>query len=108
VKPDSLYKSTVLVSRLGEMKMPVTILVRFDDGREVRESWDGQERWKELIYTGTSQVVSAMVDPDNILVLDINMNNNSKTIQPSSLPFWKYAAKFMTLVQAILQSTVLF
>jgi hypothetical protein len=108
VKPDSLYKSTVLVSRLGEMKMPVTILVRFDDGREVRESWDGQERWKELIYTGTSQVVSATVDPDNILVLDVNMNNNSKTMQPSSLPFWKYAAKFMTLVQAILQSTVLF
>lgn len=80
----------------------------FDDGKEVRETWDGQDRWKQFMYTGTSKVVSATVDPDNILALDINMNNNSKTVQPSSLPFWKYTAKFMTLVQAILQSTLLF
>jgi hypothetical protein len=107
-KPNALYESIVLVSRLGEVKMPVDVLVRFDDGKEVRETWDGQDRWKQLIYTGTAQVVSATVDPDNTIVLDINMNNNSKTVQPSSLPFWKYTTKFMTLVQAILQSALLF
>ena len=107
-KPDSLYESVVLISRLGEMKMPVTVLVRFDDGREVRETWDGQDRWKQFTYTGTSSVISGTVDPDNILALDINANNNSKTVRPSSLPFWKYTTKFMTLVQAILQSMLLF
>lgn len=107
-KSDSLSESVVLVSRLGEVKIPVDVLVCFDDGREVRETWDGQDRWKQFTYIRTSKVVSATVDPDNILVLDINMNNNSKTMQPSSLPFWKYTTKFMTLVQAILQSTLLF
>ena len=107
-KPDSLYESVVLISRLGEMKMPVTVLVRFDDGREVRETWDGQDRWKQFTYTGTSSVISGTVDPDNILALDINANNNSKTVRPSSLPFWKYTTKFMTLVQAILHSMLLF
>ncbi|MCX6121277.1 MAG: M1 family metallopeptidase [Ignavibacteriales bacterium] len=107
-KPDSLFRSVVLVSRLGEVKMPVDVLIRFDDGKDVRETWDGQVRWKQYIYSGKSKVVSATVDPDNILVLDINMNNNSRTVQPSSIPFWKYTTKFMTLVQAILQSTLLF
>ncbi len=102
------YTSSVLVSRLGEVTLPVDVLVRFDDGKEIRETWDGQSRWKQYTYTESSQVVSATVDPDHKIPLDINQNNNSKTARPSSLPFWKYTMKFLTLVQTILSNTLVF
>lgn len=107
-KQEPEYESRVLVSRLGEVKLPVDVLVRFDDGKEIRETWDGQARWKEFIYIGESEVISATVDPDGILALDVNVNNNSKTVNRSSLPFWKYTTKFLTLVQTILQSALFF
>jgi hypothetical protein len=102
------FNSRVLVSRLGEMKVPVEILMKFDDGKEIREKWDGQARFKLFEYSDSSKVISAIVDPENILAIDINNNNNSKTLEPSSLPFWKYTIQFMTFVQSILQSVVLF
>jgi hypothetical protein len=107
-KNEQDYVSRVLVSRLGEVILPVDVLIRFDDGKEIRETWDGRARWKQFSYTGRSRVVSATVDPDDDIPLDINRNNNSKTREPSSLPFWKYTMKFMALVQAILSNTLLF
>jgi hypothetical protein len=107
-KREQEYESRVLVSRLGEVTLPIDVLVRFSDGKAVRETWDGQTRWKQFTYAGSAEVVSATVDPDRILALDINENNNSKTREPSSLPFWKYTMKFMSLVQTILSNTLLF
>ena len=102
------YESRVLVSRLGEVMMPVDVLMRFDDGKEIRESWDGQARYKQFIYKGKTKIASAVVDPDRVLAIDINFNNNSKSFEPPVFPLWKYALNFMVDVQTLLQSTVLF
>jgi hypothetical protein len=102
------YESRVLVSRLGEVLMPVDVLMRFDDGKEIRESWDGQARYKQFIYKGKARIASAIVDPDHVLAIDINFNNNSKSFTPPVFPVWKYTVKFMVAVQMLLQSPVLF
>jgi hypothetical protein len=102
------YEARVMVSRLGELTMPVDVLIGFDSGREVRERWEGRERWKEFIFNGADQVVWAKVDPDEVLVLDVNMLNNSKTTKPLRTPVWKYATKFLFWVQNILQFGTLF
>ncbi len=107
-KHSTMFDSRIIVSRLGEIKLPLDVLIHFEDGTEVRESWDGQARWKEFNYTGKAKVVWAKADPDGVLALDINQNNNSRTLEVNSLPFWKYTAKFMTFVQSILQWTALF
>ena len=99
------FETTVLVSRLGEIRIPVDVLIHFADDKELREHWDGQARYKELRYKGGARAVWATVDPDEILLIDVNRNNNSKTLEPSSLPLWKYASKMLYWVQNILLTT---
>jgi len=72
------YRSTVVVERLGSVRMPVDLRIAFDDGTKTNEHWDGQGRWKRFEYTGPQRVDWAIVDPDDALALDINRLNNSR------------------------------
>ncbi|HLK97881.1 MAG TPA: M1 family metallopeptidase, partial [Hymenobacter sp.] len=102
-KTGTRYRSQVMVERLGEMTLPVDVLVHFEDGREVRETWDGQARTRFFSYEGKHKVAWAKLDPQNKLLLDINLNNNSRAIEPETAPFWKYTVKFLFWVQNALQ-----
>ena len=112
-KPDTSvtprpYEARVVVSRLGEVKMPVDVLIHFESGKEVREQWDGQARWKEFKYTGEDKIQWAKVDPDEVLQIDMNFLNNSKALEVQSAPVWKYTVKFLFWIQNILQTSSLF
>jgi hypothetical protein len=76
------WRTEVVVRRLGEAVFPVDVLVRFADGSTARERWDGRDRWKLLVYDRASAAVSAEVDPDHVLLLDVNRTNNSHTLAP--------------------------
>ncbi len=99
--PAREFSSTVTVSRLGEITLPVTLLVRFDDGSEVTEQWDGRGRTTSFHYQRTARVVRAEVDPDHVLAMDIDFNNNSRTVAPPASPIWKYTAKVLFWLQNI-------
>jgi hypothetical protein len=99
---EGLFDCKVLVSRLGEMHLPVDVLVHFAGGKEVREHWDGVARYREFTYREREKIAWASVDPDEILAIDINRINNSRAVEPSALPFWKYAVKMLYWVQNIL------
>ena len=62
--------------RLGGVRLPVEVRVDFEDGRSVRESWDGQYRWARFRYHGKARVIAATVDPENRIALDVNPANN--------------------------------
>ena len=72
------YRNEVVVARLGSVRVPVDLQVRFDDGSVVHERWDGQDRWQRFEYTGHQRVDSAVVDPDHTTPLDANLLNNSR------------------------------
>ena len=74
------WRSEVVVQRLGEAVFPVDVLVRFSDGSTARERWDGRERWKLFTYDRPAAAVSAEVDPNQVLLLDVNRTNNSRTL----------------------------
>ncbi|MGM0466262.1 MAG: M1 family metallopeptidase, partial [Acidobacteriota bacterium] len=76
------YKNTVTVVRRGEWIFPQDILITFEDGEEIRESWNGQEKWKRFVYYKPVKLKSAVIDPDNKAVLDINYLNNSRLREP--------------------------
>lgn len=92
-------KSEVLVRRLGGVRIPVDVLVVFEDQTRVVEKWDGQYRWKRFTYTGANRVETAIVDPDFKLVLDINRTNNSFTRKPARLAPLKWTARWLTWLQ---------
>ncbi len=76
------FRTTVVVRRLGEGVFPVDVRVRFENGEEQRWRWDGTARWKAFEVEKPSRAVSAEVDPERVLLLDVNATNNSSTLRP--------------------------
>ena len=105
---DSVYRSEVTVRRLGEAKVPVDVLVVFEDGQEIREVWDGLYRWKKYIYQRPSRIKKAVVDPEFKLVLDINRSNNSKKIKPNRLAPLKWVSNWLGWLQHTLEFFTIF
>lgn len=96
---DSRYQSEVIVRRLGEIKLPVDVLIVFEDGEEIRETWDGQYRWKKFTYQRPSRISKAVVDPEFKFVLDINRTNNSVMRKPDKLAPFKWVSHWMVWLQ---------
>jgi hypothetical protein len=74
-----------VVRRLGDGVWPVTVELRFEGNHVVRRTWDGSDRWIRFRATG-AKLVSATVDPDRSLLLDVNVLNNGRLVEPDSGP----------------------
>jgi hypothetical protein len=72
------HRVEVVVERRGEVRLPVDVLVVFEDGSEMRRSWSGEERWHRIEVTSTEKAAYAVVDPEGKLVLDADFSNNSR------------------------------
>ena len=91
--------------RYGEAIFPVDVVVTFKDGKQLREHWDGHGRWTQYTYTGESQAVSAQVDPERVLLLDVDYTNNSKSLVPKGgSAATKWSLKWMIWLQDALLS----
>jgi hypothetical protein len=106
-KQDGLCTSTVRVSRLGEVQLPVSVLVRFEDGEAAHETWDGLARVMEFRYQRPSRVVWACVDPEEKLVMDVNRINNARSAEAEGGALWKYAVKVLFWVQQLFHWSLL-
>jgi len=81
---EKVYRSTVLIRRMGEVIAPVDVLIRFENGEVVREQWDGQYRWVRYTYDKPSKVQSAEVDIARKLLMDTNLTNNTLSAEPDA------------------------
>ncbi len=102
-KVSGQQQQIITVDRNEDGQMPVDIRVRFEDGKEKTLYWDGKGRRQVFTLTGKSDVVWAMVDPTHKIYMDVNVNNNSLTLEPSSAPAGKYAVKFLFWVENWMQ-----
>ncbi|MDW7680314.1 MAG: M1 family metallopeptidase, partial [bacterium] len=98
-----LYYSGVNIRRLGEFIFPVEIRMIFSDGDTVIEKWDGKELWIKYRYTRPSKLLSAEVDPERKIVVDVNFTNNSKFVTAKNKGVNKLFVRFMFWVQAIFE-----
>ena len=99
---EKIYRNEVNVLRKGELIFPQEILIRFKEGEEVMEKWDGRERWKRYVYYRPYKLESAQVDPEYRILLDMNFTNNSKLLKPKKLSVGKHALRLMFQFQNIL------
>jgi hypothetical protein len=99
---NELFESKVIVSRLGEVKLPVEVFIKFVNGETLREQWDGQDRWKVFKYQKDTKVLSVEVDPDHKIPLDVNLTNNSKTTDRHTIGIWKYVLRWLFWMQSLL------
>jgi hypothetical protein len=109
-RPDETkaFESEVLVRRLGGVKVPVDILVVFEDGTEILENWDGQYRWKKFHYTGPSRIARAVVDPGFKLVIDVDRTNNSLVMKPKKAGAIKWTSRWLVWLQHALEFFTIF
>jgi aminopeptidase N len=99
------YRSTVVARRYGEAMFPVDVLVTFASGERVTEHWDGKERWKAFTYDRPARLASAQVDPNRVLLLDVNYTNNSRTMEPrGGTAATKWSISWMVWLQDCLLS----
>jgi hypothetical protein len=99
------YRTTVVVRRYGEAVFPVDVLVVFENGDRATERWAGEDRWKLYTYERNSRALTAQVDPNRVLLLDVNYTNNSKTLKPQTgRASTKWALAWMVWLQDCLLS----
>jgi hypothetical protein len=102
-KGATLYRSEVVVHRLGNFDLPVTLQVQFDDGSVERKEWDGKDRWHRFVWERKEKLASAEIDPDNLHLLDRNPFNNSWRAETDGRAAGKIAGYWTLLTQWLAQ-----
>jgi hypothetical protein len=106
---DGQYRTSVMIRRYGEGIFPVAVRTTFEGGAQVTEQWDGKDRWKLFTYTRPVQAMSTQVDPDRVLLLDVNYTNNSRTLTPEAgTAATKWTLKWMVWLQDALLTWAFF
>jgi hypothetical protein len=103
------HESIVHVRRWGEGVFPVDVEIEFEDGEVVREHWDGRERWTRYTYVRSSPVERVRVDPERVLVLDVDSANNGWMRRSrASIAATKWSSKWMIWAQHVLEAFATF
>ena len=100
VRQSETFRTTVVVRRYGEGIFPVEVMVEFADGYQAHERWDGEARWMAFHYEREARATRAFVDPDRVLLLDIDVTNNSRTLTPmAAAAATKWSLKWLVWLQ---------
>ncbi len=70
------------------------------DSAGAGEAWSG--RWKRLELIGDRRLVSATLDPEDRLVLDVNRLNNSRRVEPDGRAAAHWGARWVFWLQQLL------
>jgi hypothetical protein len=102
-------RTLVVAQRLGEATFPVDVVTTFENGEQVTERWNGLDRRISYTYERASRAATAQVDPQRVLLLDVNYTNNSRTMKPrggeASL---KWTLKWMVWLQDLMLTYAFF
>jgi Peptidase family M1 domain len=108
VPAEALFRCSADVVRRGEFRHPVTVELRFDDGRVLRRRWRGDRRWARWTFTGAARLTSAEVDPDHLMTLDVDRLDNSQTLEPQRAATAKAVAQLVFWLQNLFAGAALF
>jgi len=103
------YRTTVVVRRFGEAIFPVDVVTTFRDGQRVTERWDGRDRRAIYTYDRPSEGLKVEVDPERVLLLDVNYTNNSATTEPRAAEAsLKWSLKWLVWLQDLMLTYAFF
>jgi hypothetical protein len=114
---DGRFTTTVTARRLGdgifsgtsaprvgrfESGRGLTMRVTFADGTRHDDYWDGRDRSKQFVYRSPARAVSAEIDPNRVILLDVNRTNNSLALRTDSTAANLWAARWDTWLEDLL------
>jgi hypothetical protein len=97
-----MYQSRVVIRRVGTVAFPVDIVLRYEGRGPERVAWDGQGTWTELLRTGPHRLLSAHIDPEHRLTLEVSRLNSARRTEPSARVAGTWSARWMFWVQNLL------
>ena len=100
---EQIYQTRVLLKRSGEVSIPVEVLIELEDGEKIERIWDGKERWHRLELETKSKIKSATIDPQNKIVLDIDVNNNSLTAKSQDSVIFRLSSQCLFWMESLIQ-----
>ncbi len=103
---DVRYESIVVVQRLGGAVWPVDVELRFAGGKTERRTWSGRDGWIRYRITGP-RLLSAVVDPDAKLLLDVDRTNNGRLVEPDRRAADRWGHRLRFWAQNVLESFAL-
>jgi hypothetical protein len=116
-QPDGWYTTSVAVQRFGDGVFPgargrrgVVVETTFADAETIRDAWDGRGSTATFQYRSRSRAVSTEVDPDRVVLLDVNRGNNGATLDsgPARTAASRWAARWMIWLEDALLTCVAF
>lgn len=103
------YRTEVVARRIGDGVFPVDVLLVFEDGSRARRTWDGRDRWRLFVHEGASKLEYAVVDPERVLLLDLDRTNDSRFVEePGRLAAAKWASRWIVWLQDLMQTFTAF
>jgi hypothetical protein len=102
------FMHTVVVRRIGDGVFPMTVRVTCENTTRLL-NWDGADRWKAFQIRDAAPITKVEVDPDRVLLLDLNYTNNSWTSRPrAGDAASKWAMRWLTWAQELLLTYAFF
>lgn len=111
-QPDGRFRTTVTLRRVGDAVFgrSLPVVTTFADGESVRDMWDGTAARRSFEYRSPVRAVSAEVDPDRVLLLDVNRGNNGVTFDQGAArsAATRWSARWMIWLEDALLTYVAF
>jgi hypothetical protein len=81
----ALQPTWTVIARRGTLRLPTEVRLRFADGSEKTERWDGDAEWIRFDVDGSPELRSVEVDPARKILLDEDWSNNARSLRPAAL-----------------------
>ena len=94
------YRSTVVVRRDG-VAVPQVLRVKFADGSQRDMPVTSTGSWQRFSFVGPAKAVSAQLDPDDLIRMDSNELNDSRTLEPNGNAARRWFRDFTMFLQSI-------
>jgi hypothetical protein len=81
--------------------VPQKLVVRFEDGTRETLSWPVEERWHRYQFEKPIPIVSAQLDPDGAVMLDLNKLDDGRTRKASRLAVGRWTLELKAWVDLV-------
>ena len=99
------FRNEVVVRRYAG-HVPERVIVTFDDAGKETVEFPVEDRWHRYVFERPSKVVSAQMDPDREILLDLNKLDDGRTRESHSSASTRWALEGSNLVELLLSLLV--
>ena len=97
-EPGPFPQRSVVEVRRYAAHVPRKLVLKFEDGSTETLSWPMEERWHRYVLESPTAVVSAQLDPDREVLLDLNKLDDGRTRDSSRLAVGRWTLELKAWV----------